>query len=362
MIFKPSYAVFTGVIILCLVAVFAPVAAGQTVFAISSSPAGATVCVDTYHCGITPASFTEDPYTWHSITVSMEGYQVWGRYENTGSAGTTAIIADLVPNPPSSGWLELSPSGADVYVDTVYHGNREQTIPLSPGVHTIRLQKPGYYDYPEQITITAGQTYSDSPVQKPYLQSDGYGDLRVQSIPPGATVRVRNNYMGTTYSGDPVYVTQLPPGTYTVTLSMPDYQPFTEDAVVRAGIIHDITATMVPVAPGPAPDSTGQIRVGSIPAGAMIYLDNGLKGVTPTVLADIPAGSHSLVLRLNGHQDWTSEVKVAGGNYTEISGNLTRIPATPKSTPLPTKSGLPDLIALAGVGICGTFVLLKKKE
>jgi hypothetical protein len=350
---------FAGVIILCLFVGVAPVAADSTVFAVSSNPAGANVCIDTYQCGVTPATFTEDSFTWHSITVSKDGYQSWSRTENTERAGTTAIVANLEPNPPSYGWLELDPSGADVFIDAIYYGNYRQTVPLSPGVHSLKLQKPGFYDYPEDITVTAGKTYSNSPVQKPYLKSDGFGDIRVQSVPPGAIVRVNGNYMGTTYSDDPVYVTQLPAGTYTISLAMPDYEPYSENAVVQAGIIHDSTVTMVPSPQGT--DATGQVRVGSVPAGAMVYLDNEPKGITPMVLADIPAGSHSLVLRRDGFADRTATVNITGGTYAELFENLTRVPAPSQPTTLPTKAGLSIIIALAGVAVCGALLRLKKE-
>ena len=132
------------------------------------------------------------------------------------------------------------PVRADIYLDTNYYGNGEQTITLSPGTHALLLQKPGYYDYKEQVTITACQTFVDSPVMTPYTQLSGYGDLQIQSTPPGAAVYVNSNYKGTTYTNDPVYVTRASRrGTYTVSLSMPDYQTHTETAVVQAGIIND---------------------------------------------------------------------------------------------------------------------------
>jgi hypothetical protein len=359
--------IFVGVILFCLVLSISPVAADSAQFRVFSDPSGASFCVD-YHCGYTtPDNFVVDLNTWHTISVSMEGYQTWSSYENVGGAGTTVINANLIPNPPSYGWLTINPFDADIYIDNSYYGNGAQTIALSPGTHTLVLNKPGYNDYQEQITITAGQTYSHNPGMTPYTQSSGYGDFQIQSVPPGAAVFVNGNYKGTTYPGDPVYVTQLSPGTYTVSLSMQDYQTHTETAVIQAGIINDIWATMVPVTPGPAPDTTGQIIMGSTPAGAGIYLDNKYSGTTPLVLANIPGGSHTLVLRLSGYQEWTSAVTVAGGSYTEVSGTLvpatapTR-PATTNPSPQPTKSGLSVVIPLAGAGICGALVLLRKKE
>ena len=80
------------------------------------------------------------------------------------------------------------------------------------------------------------------------------------------------------------------------------------------------------------------------------------------VLANIPAGSHTLALRQAGYAEWTSAVTVTGGSYTEISGTLAPSTTPTKPMPQPTKSGLPAVIPLAGIGICGFLVLLNKKE
>jgi hypothetical protein len=356
-----------GVIISCLVLGISPVAAEGTQFRVFSDPSGATFCID-YHCGYTtPDNFAVDPNTWHTITVSMEGYQTWSSFENAGGTGTSVINANLVQNTPSFGWFDTNPFGADIYLDNNYYGNGAQTIALSPGSHTLVLKKPGYNDYQEQITITAGQTKTYNPGMTPYTQSSGYGDLQIQSTPTGATIFVNGNYKGTTYPGDPVYVTQLAPGTYTVSLTMQDYQPYTQNAVVQTGITNDIWATMVPATSGTASDTTGQIIVGSTPSGAGIYLDNKYSGVTPLVLADIPAGSHTLVLRQSGYAEWTSAVTVNGGSYTEISGTLVPAtvpmnPATANPSSQPTKSGISLVIPLAGIALCGALVLLRRKE
>ena len=204
--------VIAGLILFCLVLGIPPAAADSTQFRVFSDPSGASFCID-YHCGYTtPDNYAVDPNTWHTITVSMDGYQTWSSYENVGSTGTDVINANLVPNPPSYGWLDLNPFGADIYIDNIYYGNGEQTIPLSPGTHTLLLKKPGYYDYKGQFTITAGETYPTAIGMTPYPQSSTYGDLQIQSVPPGAAVYVNNNYQGTTYPGDPVYVTQLRAG------------------------------------------------------------------------------------------------------------------------------------------------------
>jgi hypothetical protein len=351
-----------GLILACLCLGVSPVAADAPQFRVFSSPGGASFCVD-YHCGYTtPDNFAATPNSWHTILVSMDGYQTWTDSVYLDNYGTTVVNANLVPNPPAFGYLDITSFGADIYVDGVGQGNGDQKMPLSPGTHTLLLKKPGYYDHEEAFTITTDRTTTLAPGMTPYPPSSPYGDLQVQSIPPGAAVTVNGDYKGTTYPGDPVYVTQLTPGSYTVSLAMPDYQTYTETAVVQANAVKTITAAMVPATPGPSPDTTGQVTVGSSPSGAGVYLDTKYRGVTPMVLTDIPAGSHTIVLRQNGYQDWTSSVAVTAGSYAAVSGTLVPGAVPPTPAPQPTKSGLSVVIPLAGAGICGALVILKRKE
>jgi len=353
----------TGILVIGMLVCVTPVAAETNAwFDVRSDPSDAYVCIDNYQCSYTPATFIETPYTWHTITVSKDGYRPWSSYEGTGSPGTAVVVAYLVPYTSSVGWLDINPFEAEVIIDGVDEGNGVMTIPLSPGTHNLLLKKAGYYDYQDTIMIIAGQTRSFAHGMTPYTQSSGYGDLQIHSNPPGAAVTVNNNYKGITSSGSALYVTQLTPGTYTVRLTMPDYQPYTETAVVQAGIAYDIWATMVPATPSPTPDTTGQINVGSSPAGANVFLDNGLKGFTPNVLSDIPAGSHTLTLRMNGYQDWTSTVNVAAGSYTQVSGTLTPVSSPTNPTPQPTKSPVSPATVLAALGICCFAAILIRKR
>jgi len=341
--------------LLVLLISIAPVSAAQ--FRVYSDPAGASFCVDN-HCGYTtPDNFPATPDTWYTILVTHDGYQSWSDTVYLNPVGTTVVNANLVQNPPSYGWLDITSFGADIYVDGIDRGNGNQRMTLSPGSHTLALKKAGYYDYQDVFTISPDRVTTLAPGMTPYPQSPAYGDLQIQSTPPGAAILVNGDYKGTTFPGDPVYVTQLSPGTYTVSLSMPDYQTYTESATVEAGKTFGIVEVMVTAAPGPAPDATGQITAGSNPSGASVFLDGKYKGITPMVLVDIPEGSHTLMLRQGGFSDWVSTVTVTGGGYTAVTGTL--VPATP-ATPQPTKSGLSLLIPLAGTGI-GALLMVRKR-
>jgi hypothetical protein len=266
--------------------------------------------------------------------------------------------------------LSSTPTNADIWLDNLYYGTTPQIIGgLSAGTHTLVLRKAGYYDYTEPFPITAGQTSTRSSWMTPYTKASGYGDIQIQSNPVGAAVYVNNNYKGTTISSSALYVTQLSPGSYTVRVTLADYQPYTVTAVVTAGGVYDIRANLVPVTPGPTPNTNGQITVRSSPSGANIYLDNAYRGLTPLTLVEIPQGSHTITLKLNGYQDWQSSVNVAARSSTDVSGTLAANVPQPTPTtevtqpaPLQTRSPIAVINIIAAIGICGAAAIVYRKK
>ena len=75
------------------------------------------------------------------------------------------VYADQVPPPVSSGSLSIAsmPSGASVYLDETYKGITPLIVSnVSPGRHTIKLTKPGYENYTENVSVIADGTESIS--------------------------------------------------------------------------------------------------------------------------------------------------------------------------------------------------------
>ena len=80
----------------------------------------------------------------------------------------------------------------------------------------------------------------------------------------------------------------------------------------------------------------GKLDISSSPSGATIYLDNLANGTTPVILKNIPIGSHKIVLKMNGYQDWGKTVTIKDGETSEIDATLyAQATATP-ATPYPT--------------------------
>jgi len=60
---------------------------------------------------------------------------------------------------------------------------------------------------------------------------------------------------------------------------------------------------------------TGSINLTSTPPGAEVYVDNQYRGTTPSTIPDLPAGVHTVELRLQGYRAWSTSMTLSSGTY-----------------------------------------------
>jgi hypothetical protein len=363
--------VLTALVLIGITACIVPAAAaGNAWFEIKSEPSSAWACIDHWNCHDTPVTFSVEPNSYHTLSVYKEGYQISTQtVYGSGPGETTPITVSLLQNPQHFGTLDLnsSPTGAGIWIDLAYYGKTPQIIGgLSAGAHSLTLKKAGFYDLTQSMVITAGETTRTNLGLVGYPAQPGYGSLQVDSTPGGAAIFLNNNYQGSTLAkGEAFDINQLIPGTYTLKLTLSHYQTYTSTVDIREGMVYDIHAMMVPETPGPTPDTTGDITVRSSPSGANIYLDNAYRGLTPLTLVDIPQGSHAILLKMNGYQDWQSSVNVPAGSIIDVSGTLSSSPISNPTTqraPLPTQSPISAVSIISAIGICGAAAILYRRR
>jgi len=71
----------------------------------------------------------------------------------------------------------------------------------------------------------------------------------------------------------------------------------------------------------PQPEGTGTIVITSDPDGAEIFVDDKFFGDAPATLR-LPAGKHSIVLKIPGRADWHRSLEVLKGNKTTLKAAL----------------------------------------
>jgi len=365
---KPGYSIFTG-------AVPRMPSKGETVdvyatldpipvpkygsIQVTSYPSNAVASLDGLTWQYTPCTFSAlSAGTNHNIQISLGGYKPQSRTVMVPADQTVYVNVNLAPNPPypNTGSLNVatSPKGADIYVDGQYMAQSPSIVPgLIPGVHSLRLHKAGYDEYVNTFTISAGQ---QTPVAVTLsAQSGNVGSIQVASTPAGSALYLDGNYMGLTPLNDYFDLTSLTPGSHTILLRYTDYQDYTKNVYVAKGGVATVSARLIPVSPGPQPDTTGQVVIASSPTGAEVYLDNVYKGVSPVTLTDIAAGSHMLTLKEAGYQDVVQTVTVNAGQSTPVAVTLALV------APSPTKSPLTMATVLGAVIVLGTVLVLKRR-
>ncbi len=117
------------------------------------------------------------------------------------------------------------------------------------------------------------------------------------------------------------------------------------------------TPPAIATVPPTAMPLSGSFSVTTIPAGATVFIDGVQRGISPAVIPDLPPGSHTLLLRMNGYADITVPVTITAGQtqtYTAtMSSSVTQLPA------LPANKKTPGFGAITGIAALGTILLVR---
>jgi hypothetical protein len=189
-----------------------------------------------------------------------------------------------------------------------------------------------------------------------------FGTLSVSSTPSGADVYIDNAYKGLT----PVSISAVPNGNHVLLVKLDGYLDHSRTVVVM-GDTQTITASLVPkptpttTAPTPVqptgtgtqPQGTpavgyGSLTVATSPPGAQVFVDNALKGITPATIPGLSAGTHVLLLKMDGFQDLSTTITITAGQTAEYA---TALSANVKT------SGFEVIAAVLSIGL---LVLARK--
>ncbi len=261
---------------------------------------------------------TAAPYS--TVTASKSGYTSASQSlpATPGAGEHQTVYLTVNPITPTTGNLQVSssPSGAAVYVNSVYYGTTPQTVRNLPaGNSDLKLTYSGYNDYRDTIRIVAGQTTSTYAA----LQSQvTYGTLSVSSSPSNANIYLDGSYKGTA----PRTIGGLSQGAHTLEITMPGFQEWSNTVQIHSNQVSYITATLA----ADPQATTGSISVTSNPSYASVYVDSVYYGTTDPgnalIANNIAAGSHSVKVTLSGYSDSVSTVTVNSGQTTTVNANL----------------------------------------
>jgi hypothetical protein len=201
-----------------------------------------------------------------------------------------------VPTPAyGSITVSSSPAGANIYIDNVYKGISPATFSGVPnGNHVVLVRLDGYQDLIKSVTVAADN-------------QNLYAELNLQSASPIITSSPGKTPNAGTRSPTPTISTQKP--------------------------------------------GYGSLSISTTPAGALVYVDGAMMGVTPTIIPMLTEGPHSITLVMDGYQDLKTTITINAGTTSEY---ITGLPKTTKSP------GFAAGIAAISIGILFLYRKMKK--
>ena len=317
---------------------------------VTSSPSGAAIYLNGNYRGVTPLTISDVFSGSYSIEADLSGYRTYST-PVTVYAGQQVPVYCPLEKIQSQGSLYVTsnPSNAMIYLDAGYKGRAPLMVSgISSGDHIVELDLSGYYDWKSPVSVPVGGTYTVH-ANLVAIPSSSTGWIYVTSSPAGATVYLDGTIAGQTAQNGVLKIDTIKAGDHNVRVEKAGYQPYVTTVNVAVNTVTEVVATLVSSS---IPATTGTLFLSSTPAGASVFIDNALRGVTPITLTDISAGSHQVLLRLDGYQDYAVPQQVNAGAMNTIATTL-----NPNMTPQPTRSGtLPVALvgALALIGLYGT--------
>jgi hypothetical protein len=243
-----------------------------------------------------------------------------------------------VDTPPSSGDLNADsiPGGASITID----GSPWTYIYCTSGFPPVCFHLPVFTPYTGAVT-TGSHTITIS--LSGYKSYSGTVDICSQKVSyVHQTLSAITTTVPTT-TGPTTVTTTTAAVTTTVTTV-----PVTTTAVPTTAI--PVATSSVPAATSPAvvgsvPPGSGSLSVTTTPAGASVSIDGVQRGISPTTIPGLAAGSHTVLLKLSGYQDLSAPVSVTAGAVNSFSTGLTPLPAEITTVPATTAAGAAALPA-----------------
>lgn len=202
---------------------------------VTSTPAGARVLVNGVDRGFTPCTLPRMREGEHTLTLRADGYRS-AEHTLRITAGETVPLAVTLERLPAGLTIATIPSGARVYVDDVFRGTSDLTLPdLAEGVHQIRVVSPGYATAMRTINLKAGATHVEE-----FELVIVRGTLAVKTAPASVKIYDGKKLIGKTLPAKKYAAVSeqlrlsLVPGVHTLTFSADGYEDRTQQVTITA--------------------------------------------------------------------------------------------------------------------------------
>ena len=176
---------------------------------------------------------------------------------------------------------------------------------LNPQQYSLEVTKDGYQAMQTALQVKAGQVLD----QKAVLESIAKG-LLLTSKPAGADVFIN----GAKQSGQTPVTLPLAPGQYNLVLRMPGYDAYAGSVQVKDNIQTQLDVTLKQK----NANHVAWAQVDSNPKGAEIFVDGTSTGEVTPARVQMPAGLHTVTVKMNGYQPMQRTVQASEGGTVSL--------------------------------------------
>ena len=198
---------------------------------------------------------------------------------------------------------------ASVYIDDVFKGTSPVYAEVTPGTHSVRVEKKYYKTYKGSVSVVDG---AESSVV--VALEEECGTIKAYSNIDGASVYLDGVYKGIT----PLTLHDLEPGRYKLRFKKDNYDDVVQIVYVSAGKTTHFTAHFI----------GASLTVTANQDNVTVYIDNVKKGTvgrTPLTINDIEPGYHHVELAKKHYRSSKKEIEFFAGNTHYMTGVLEKI-------------------------------------
>ena len=247
------------------------------------------------------------------LTASKQGYYPFDERVSIGMLPSYMFKRTLRKKPGIISVKLDTPDRARVYINKRYIGIAPmQGIALTPGTHSIELQRDRYQTLQSQIQVEGAEVEQ----QFIYSMLPNWSAVSLDSQPSNAQVWLDGNR----YENTPLSL-ELSAGTYHMEIVHPDFSAHISDFVVLPNQPLDLGTINLDRNPS-------YMIIKSQPVGAAVYFNGKQQGVTPLTINATPNIEYELNFNKSGYRNLSRTVKVTPGESKVISVSLKPILAT----------------------------------
>ncbi len=255
---------------------------------IESDPQGATVSQDNAPVGETPLALHNLPIGIHTYTINKPGFSTRELRFSLDDERPKLIEVNMSSNIGTM-VVRSTPSNANILINGDPRGQTPASITLEQGEYDLELQIEGHVPQKEKVIVSRGGTVRVNTTLQVIPSS-----LNIVTDPPGANLTVN----GKQYNDTPTKIENLPPGTYSITVTHPNYDSETREVAINPGQNINVEMKLDSI--------MGGADLIIHPPGITVYLNGKEIGATERGETDklskvfrireVPSGAHTITL------------------------------------------------------------------